>query len=167
MADKKTDSKNLKKATFGMGCFWHSEEMFDKIDGVKETKVGFMGGKVDKPTYKMVCGGDTGHAEVVQVTYDQKKLKYENLLEAFWNSHNPTTMNRQGLDIGEQYRSVVFYHDEEQKKTAENVKKKLDDSGKFGNKIVTAIEPATEFYMAEDYHQKYYEKQKGKTFGLF
>ena len=126
-----------------------------------------MDGKVDKPTYKMVCGGDTGHAEVVQVTYDQKKLKYENLLEAFWNSHNPTTMNRQGLDIGEQYRSVVFYHDEEQKKTAENVKKKLDDSGKFGNKIVTAIEPATEFYMAEDYNQKYYEKQKGKTFGLF
>ena len=150
----------LEKATFGAGCFWHIEEEFKKIKGVFSTSVGFMGGNLKNPSYKDVCTGKTGHAEVVHLEYDPKIISYEKLLEVFWNIHDSTTLNRQGPDIGTQYRSAVFFHSKEQEEIAKSSKEKLEKSGKFKNKTVTEIIPAKEFYIAEEYHQKYFEKQK-------
>lgn len=151
------------KATFGAGCFWGVEERFRRLKGVISTTVGYSGGDFPNPTYKDVCSGKTGHAEVVQVEYDPSIISYEDLLEVFWKIHNPTTLNRQGPDIGEQYRSAVFYHNDEQKKKAEELKQKLDDSGIFKKPIVTEIKPIKKFYRAEEYHQKYIQKKTQTT----
>lgn len=148
--------EGLATATFGSGCFWCTEAVFQNVEGVEKVESGYSGGKVKNPTYKEVCSGLTGHAEVIQVHYDTAKVSYEELLEIFWKTHDPTTLNRQGADEGTQYRSVVFYHNEEQKKLAEKYKAELDKSGAFDNPIVTEISPYTEFYKAEDYHQNYY-----------
>ena len=146
------------KATFGAGCFWHVEDLFAKTKGVKSTKVGYTGGQLSDPTYEEVCTDKTGHAEAVEVEYDPTEISFERLLDVFWNNHNPTTLNRQGPDVGIQYRSAIFYHDEEQKEIAEKSKNLLDKSGKFSDPIVTQIVPAPVFYKAEEYHQKYFKK---------
>ncbi len=150
---------NTSKATFGAGCFWGVEAMFRKVPGVTEAFSGYTGGTLEHPTYEQVCTGDTGHAEAVEVTYDANAVSYEKLLEVFWNNHNPTTPNQQGPDHGSQYRSVIFFHDDEQKKLAEASKQSLADSGKWPRPIVTEIVPAETFYKAEEYHQRYFEKQ--------
>ena len=147
-------------ATFGAGCFWGVEANFSKINGVELTVVGYMGGKTKDPSYEEVCTNKTGHAEVVQLTYDPKKISYEKLLDIFWNIHDPTTKNKQGLDIGSQYRSIIFYHNIKQKKLALNYKKELDKSGRYSSNIVTEIRSASKFYKAEEYHQKYFKKNK-------
>jgi peptide-methionine (S)-S-oxide reductase len=146
-------------ATFGAGCFWGVEETFRKLPGVLNTAVGYMGGTKENPTYEEVCTDKTGHAEVVQVEFDPEQITYADLLDVFWNNHNPTTLNRQGPDVGIQYRSVIFYHDETQKKLAEESKQALDRSGRFKNPIVTQVEPATTFWRAEEYHQRYLQKR--------
>lgn len=147
------------KATFGSGCFWCSEDVFRNTRGVKSTSVGYMGGSLEKPTYEDVCNYKTGHAEVVQVEYDPSVISYEELLDVFWSTHDPTTLNRQGPDVGMQYRSVVFFHDADQGRAATQKKEMLQSSGKFGrNSIVTEIVPAAAFWRAEEYHQQYYEK---------
>ena len=148
-----------KKATFGAGCFWGVEAAYRQIPGVLSTKVGYLGGTLENPTYQDVCSGRTGHAEVVEVAYDGDRLTYDDMLTVFWDNHNPTTLNRQGPDIGTQYRSAIFYHDEEQKAAAIASKEERDKSGKYQRPIVTEITPATEFYEAEDYHQQYLEKR--------
>jgi peptide-methionine (S)-S-oxide reductase len=145
-------------ATFAGGCFWGVEYNFRRVPGVLDTKVGFMGGKVDNPTYKQVCYEDTHHAEVVHLWYDPEKVTYEQLAKIFFKLHDPTTLNRQGPDIGDQYRSAIFYHTREQKETAQTVKTQLAASGEFKRPIVTEITPAGEFWKAEDYHQQYIEK---------
>jgi peptide-methionine (S)-S-oxide reductase len=147
-----------KIAIFGAGCFWGVESAFRALDGVVDVTVGYAGGTVDQPTYRMVCSGKSGHAEVVQVEYDPARVSFEKLLELFWQIHDPTTLNRQGPDIGTQYRSVIFYSDDRERAVAEESKRRLDESGKFRRPIVTQIVPAAEFYPAEDYHQRYYEK---------
>lgn len=152
---------NLEMATFAAGCFWGVEEAFTKTKGVKSTRVGYIGGNLPNPTYEDVCTDRTGHAEALQVKYDPKEISYEELLDLFWSIHNPTTKNRQGPDIGSQYRSIIFYHTPEQERIAKKSKQELDDSNKFQNKIVTEIVLATTFYPAEDYHQKYYQKIGG------
>ena len=148
-------------ATFGAGCFWGVEENFRKVPGVIDTAVGYMGGSVKNPTYEQVCSHTTGHAEVVQVEYDPGKVSYEQLLDAFWDMHDPTQVDRQGPDTGRQYRSVIFYHTAEQNKSALRSKENLQKSGKLKAKIATAIEPAAEFWRAEEYHQRYIEKRGG------
>ena len=150
------------KATFAAGCFWGVEETFQCLPGVVSTRVGYTGGQTKNPTYEEVCTDKTGHAEALEITFDPEKITYETLLDLFWENHNPTTPNRQGPDRGSQYRSAIFYHNNEQKKLAEESKKRLDKSEKFSNPIVTEIVPAQEFYQAEDYHQKYLLK-KGKA----
>ena len=150
----------MKKATFGAGCFWGVEEAFRKIDGVRSTAVGFMGGHLDHPSYRDVCTGTTGHAEVVHVEYDPKEVSYEELLDVFWDVHDPTTPNRQGPDIGSQYRSAIFYHTAEQEKTARTSKERLEAEGRYPAPIVTEIVPASSFWPAEEYHQRYYEKMR-------
>lgn len=152
----------MEKATFGAGCFWGVEETFRKIKGVKKTTVGYMGGFLKNPTYKDVCTDKTGHAEVVQIEYDPKEISYEKLLEIFWSIHNPTQLNRQGPDYGTQYRSIIFYHNEKQKKLAELSKNKIIESHKYSKPVVTEIKKASEFYIAEEYHQHYLQK-KGLT----
>jgi len=147
-----------KVAIFGAGCFWGVESAFRALDGVVDVTVGYAGGTVDQPTYRMVCSGKSGHAEVVQVEYDPARVSFEKLMELFWQIHDPTTLNRQGPDIGTQYRSVIFYSDVRERAAAEESKRRLDESGKFRRPIVTQIVPAAEFYPAEDYHQRYYEK---------
>ncbi len=146
------------KATFGAGCFWHVEDLLNKTKGVKSTAVGYIGGQLPNPTYEEVCTDKTGHAEAVEVDYDPDEISFEELLDIFWSNHNPTTLNRQGPDVGIQYRSSIFYHDEKQKEIAENSKQLLQKSGKFDNPIVTEIVPAPTFYKAEEYHQKYFKK---------
>ena len=146
------------EAIFGAGCFWGVETKFGKVKGVVSTEVGYSGGDTENPTYKQVCTNKTGHAEVVKVTFNPSILSFEELLEIFWDIHNPTTLNRQGWDIGTQYRSVVFYRSEEQRSSAIKLKEKLDKSGKYKKPIVTEIFPAAEYYKAEEYHQKYHEK---------
>jgi len=147
------------KATFGAGCFWHVEALFRQVKGVKSTTVGYLGGSLKDPTYEDVCSGQTGHAEVVQVEYDPNVVSYDDLLTVFWNNHDPTTLNRQGPDVGDQYRSAIFFYDVEQEATAKTSKEKLQNSDKFkGRKIVTEILPVSQFYKAEDYHQQYFEK---------
>jgi peptide-methionine (S)-S-oxide reductase len=149
-------SSEPKLATFGGGCFWCTEAVFQELNGVEKVVSGYSGGHVENPTYKQVCDGDTGHAEVIQITYDPAKITFAELLEVHWKTHDPTTLNRQGNDSGPQYRSAVFYHDEEQRKEAEHYKKKLDESGAFRKPIVTEITKFTNFYPAEDYHQNYF-----------
>jgi peptide-methionine (S)-S-oxide reductase len=146
------------KATFGAGCFWHVEDLFSKTKGVTSTKVGYTGGNLTNPTYEEVCTDRTGHAEAVEVEYDPNEISYEELLDIFWNNHDPTSLNRQGPDVGIQYRSSIFFHDESQKQIAQNLKEKLNSSGKFSKTIVTEIVPSPEFYKAEEYHQKYFQK---------
>lgn len=147
------------RAMFGAGCFWGVEVKFRQIPGVIDAAVGYAGGRTENPTYEDVCTDETGHAEVVEVTFDPAKVSYDKLLDVFWNSHNPTTLNRQGPDVGTQYRSVIFYHSPEQKAAAEAAKERLQKAGKFGKSIVTQIEPAGKFYRAEEYHQRYLEKR--------
>jgi len=153
---------SYKTATFGAGCFWGVEAAFRNVSGGITTAVGYMGGSVKNPTYEAVCTGQTGHAEVVQVVYDPLKVSYENLLDVFWSIHDPTQLNRQGPDIGTNYRSVIFYHDAEQGRLARKSKEKIEVSGVFGfRKVMTEITPASEFYRAEEYHQRYHEKHGG------
>ncbi len=146
------------KATFGAGCFWHVEDLLSKTKGVKSTKVGYIGGQLPNPTYEEVCTDKTGHVEAVEVEYDPDEISYEALLDVFWNNHNPTTLNRQGPDVGIQYRSAIFYHNDEQKEIAEKSKQTIDKSGQFEKPIVTEIVPTPTFYEAEEYHQKYFKK---------
>jgi len=146
----------LQLATFASGCFWCTEAIFQNVDGVEKVVSGYMGGKVKNPTYKDVCTGQTGHAEVIQLTYNPKEVSYDELLEIFWKTHDPTTLNRQGADVGTQYRSAIFYHNDDQKQLAEKYKKKLAEAEVFDQPIVTEITPASVFYKAEDYHQNYY-----------
>lgn len=146
------------KATFGAGCFWHVEDLLSKTKGVKSTKVGYIGGQLPNPTYDEVCTDKTGHAEAVEVEYDPNEISYEELLDVFWNNHNPTTLNRQGPDVGIQYRSAIFYHNDEQKEIAEKSKQTLEKSRQFENPIVTEIVSTPTFYDAEEYHQKYFKK---------
>ena len=147
------------KATFGAGCFWHVEDLLSKTKGVTSTAVGYIGGQLPNPTYEEVCTDKTGHVEAVEVEFNPDDISYEKLLDVFWHNHNPTTLNRQGPDIGNQYRSAIFYHDETQKEIAEKSKQSLDSSESFDDPIVTQIIPAPKFYKAEEYHQKYFKKQ--------
>jgi peptide-methionine (S)-S-oxide reductase len=159
--NKTTEMINLEgteKATLAAGCFWCVEAVFQQLEGVVKVESGYAGGSVENPTYKAVCTGETGHAEVLQIHYDPKKVSFEGLLEVFFKTHDPTTLNRQGADVGTQYRSSVFYHNEEQKKIAAEVIKDLDAAGAYDSKIVTLLEPLTKFYVAEDYHQNYFNE---------
>ncbi len=155
----------MEKATFGAGCFWGVEAALRQVKGVKSTSVGYVGGWMENATYRDVCSGETGHAEAVQVEYDPAEVSYEELLKVFWDIHDPTTLNRQGPDVGTQYRSVVFFHNAEQEAAAKASKEKLQDSGRFNRKVVTEIKPASEFYRAEEYHQQYFEKCARRSFG--
>ena len=148
----------MEKATFAAGCFWGVEEKFRKIKGVVSTTVGYTGGIFENPSYEDVCSDKTGHAEAIEITFDPSIISYSDLLETFWKIHNPTTINRQGLDVGSQYRSAIFFHNKEQEALAKGSKEKLQKSGKFHNEIVTQILPASKFYPAEEYHQRYLEK---------
>jgi peptide-methionine (S)-S-oxide reductase len=145
-------------ATFGSGCFWCSEALFQRVKGVKSVTSGFSGGTIPNPSYEQVCRGDTGYAEVVQVTFDPKVVSYPELLEVFWRSHDPTTKNRQGNDYGPQYRSVIFYHTDRQRELAERYKKKIDEAGVFSRPLVTEVEPFTAFYAADEHHQDFYNR---------
>jgi peptide-methionine (S)-S-oxide reductase len=156
MSIEPSSNKNLQLATFGNGCFWCTEAVFLNVKGVEKVESGYTGGKVKNPTYKEVCSGLTGHAEVIQLSYDPAVITFKELLEIFWKTHDPTTLNKQGADVGTQYRSAIFYHSQEQADLAQEYKEKLDKSGAFDRPIVTEITPATVFYKAEDYHQNYY-----------
>lgn len=158
---------SLETATFGAGCFWCVEAIFQNLEGVKTVASGYSGGSIKNPSYKEVCTGRTGHAEVIQITYDPAKISYDELLEVFWKTHDPTTLNKQGADEGTQYRSAVFYHNEKQKELAESYKKKLDEAGAFDKPIVTEISPFTVFYKAEDYHQNYYNQNSDQPYCTF
>lgn len=151
-------------ATFGNGCFWCTEAVFEQLRGVTRVTSGYTGGSVDKPTYKQVCNGDTGHAEALRIEYDPSQVSYETLLEVFWKTHDPTTLNRQGADVGTQYRSAIFFHDAEQERLAREYKAKLDAAGAFDAPIVTEITPASTFWPAEDYHQGYYQANPGQGY---
>ena len=153
------DQITLQKATFGAGCFWGVEAAFRRVDGVVSTQVGYSGGRTADPTYEDVCTGRTGHAEAVEVTYDPARVSYDELLRVFWENHNPTTPNRQGPDVGEQYRSAVFFHSPEQEAAAKASVASLEAAKRFRRPIVTQIVPAGPFYRAEDYHQQYLEKR--------
>ena len=150
--------QKLQKATFGMGCFWCTEALFQRITGVNSVKSGYEGGDLINPTYEQVSAGDTNHAEVLEITFDPTKITYAELLEIFWKSHDPTTLNRQGADVGTQYRSVIFYHSDEQKEIAAKYKDELNKNKVFDTPIVTTIDKSTTFYVAENYHQDYYIK---------
>ena len=154
-------------ATFGTGCFWCTEAIFQQLNGVLKVTSGYSGGQVINPTYKEVCSGTTGHAECLSIIYDPAIITFDELLEAFWQSHDPTTLNRQGNDVGTQYRSVVFYHNEEQKTKTEKYKTELTTSGAWTNPVVTSLEPFVKFYPAEDYHQNYYNNNKGEGYCQF
>jgi peptide-methionine (S)-S-oxide reductase len=154
--EAKAASGGLQTATFASGCFWCTEALFKRIRGVHSVTSGYTGGQVEDPSYGQVSSGRTGHAEAVQVTFDPQAVSYDSLLDVFWSTHDPTTLDRQGADVGHQYRSAIFYHNEEQKRAAEASRDKWQGSGKFKDKIVTSIEPFTRFYPAEGYHQDYY-----------
>ncbi|SES07104.1 peptide-methionine (S)-S-oxide reductase MsrA [Pedobacter rhizosphaerae] len=156
--------KKTEKATFGMGCFWCTEAIFQKLKGVTSVRSGYEGGTLTNPTYEEVCTGATGHAEVLEINYNPAVISYSDLLEVFWKSHDPTTLNRQGADSGTQYRSVIFYHNSEQKALAEKYKAELNKTNAFGKKVVTAIDPAKPFYVAENYHQDYYLKNGNEPY---
>ncbi|MBK6396912.1 MAG: peptide-methionine (S)-S-oxide reductase MsrA [Bacteroidetes bacterium] len=164
-----TDTKatNIDTATVGGGCFWCTEAQFQILDGVISVQSGFSGGTIKNPSYREVCMGITGHAEVVQVAYDRTKLNYADVLKAFFESHDPTQLNRQGNDVGTQYRSVIFYHSPEQKKVAEEIKAELDKSGAYSSKVVTEISPYTVFYKADDSHQNYFNENKEASYCQF
>jgi len=162
VADSKNDT-----ATFGAGCFWCVEAQFQMLDGVIKVESGFSGGEIKNPSYKEVCTGRTGHAEVCNITYDPSKVSYEELLYAFWQSHDPTQLNRQGEDIGTQYRSVIFYHNDKQRQLAEEYKKKLNDEKVYNDPVVTEISPFTVFYKAEDYHQNYFNQNGNESYCQF
>lgn len=158
------EGNNIEVATFGSGCFWCTEAIFEQLNGVKTVVSGYSGGEVENPTYKAVCAGETGHAEVTQITYDSAIISFTELLEVFWKTHDPTTLNRQGADVGTQYRSAIFYHSEEQKKLAEEYKVKLTEAKIFNSPIVTEISKFDKFYSAEDYHQDYYVQNKQQQY---
>jgi peptide-methionine (S)-S-oxide reductase len=163
-ADAAKEDSKMKTATFGGGCFWCTEAVFQRLKGVEKIVSGYSGGHVENPTYEQVCKKQTGHAEVIQVTYDPKVVEYRELLEVFWKTHDPTTLNKQGADEGPQYRSVIFYHDEEQKADAEYYKEKLNESGYFKKPIVTEISPLKNFYSAEGYHQNYFNENPDQQY---
>jgi peptide-methionine (S)-S-oxide reductase len=158
---------NLELATFGGGCFWCVEAVFQRLNGVEKVVSGYSGGKILNPTYEQICTGTTGHAEVCQITYNPKIVSYEEILEVFWKTHDPTTLNRQGNDVGTQYRSVIFYHNDSQKELAETYKKKLNESGAFSKPIVTEISPMKTFYSAEKYHQNYYNTNPYQPYCMY
>ncbi len=162
-----TQNLNLDKATFGGGCFWCTEAIYERVEGVQTVRSGYAGGHVKNPTYKQVCDGTTGHAEVIQIGYDPQVVSYDELLEIFFKTHDPTTLNRQGADVGTQYRSVIFYHNNEQKKKAEYYKAELGKSGAWDSPIVTEISPLNNYYPAEDYHQDYYENNSNQGYCSF
>lgn len=157
----------MEKATFGSGCFWCSEAIFRRLKGVHSVESGYSGGTVDNPTYEQVCAGETGHAEVVQVEYDPTTISYEELLEVFWKTHDPTTLNRQGNDVGTQYRSVVFFHNEEQSQLAHAYKNKLEEANIWPDPIVTEISPLVNYYSAGDYHDDYFGKNGNQPYCAF
>lgn len=166
MANKEAPEKT-DIATFGGGCFWCVEAVFQQVPGVISVISGYQGGQVENPTYEQVCRGDTGHAEVTRIEFDPAVASYEKLLAVFWDAHDPTQLNRQGADVGTQYRSVIFYHTEEQRVQAEASKRALEASGKFSDPVVTEISPAPEFYPAEKYHQDYYQRNPGAPYSMF
>lgn len=157
------ETERVDTATFGTGCFWCTEAIFEELKGVLKVTSGYSGGAIKNPTYKQVCTGETGHAECVQIQYERDKITYDELLEVFWQVHDPTTLNQQGADIGTQYRSAVFYHTNEQKQKAEHYKEELNKSGAFNKPIVTEVSPISDFYTAEDYHQEYYQNNKNSN----
>lgn len=161
------DTSRLQTATFGAGCFWCVEAVFQNLEGVVKVESGYSGGSIKNPTYREVCSGMTGHAEVCQITYDPKKISYDELLEVFWKTHDPTTLNYQGNDHGTQYRSVVFYHNDDQKQRAEYYKKKLNEEKAYPNPVVTEISAYSAFYKAEDYHQNYYNENGNEPYCRF
>ncbi len=158
---------NFQKATFGAGCFWCTEAVFQNLKGVSKVVSGYMGGKTKNPTYMEICNGDTGHAEVIDMEYDEGIISFEELLLVFFKTHNPTTLNRQGNDMGTQYRSAIFYHTAEQRAQAEDMVRKLEEDKVFDKKIVTQIAPAEEFYPAEEYHQNYFNQNTNKPYCAF
>ena len=163
--EKSMDERSeFRLATFGGGCFWCTEAIFKRLAGVEKVVSGYCGGSVENPTYEQVSTGTTGHAESIQITYDPAKVAYDDLLEVFWKTHDPTTKNRQGNDVGPQYRSVIFYHDAEQKELAESYRKKLEAEGIWDRPIVTEIEPFSKFWPAESYHQDYYDNNPTKSY---
>lgn len=165
--ERNVDMSNLDTATFGAGCFWCVEAVFQELEGVEKVVSGYAGGDKENPTYEEVCSGSTGHAEVTNIYFNPEKITFKELLEVFWRTHDPTQLNRQGADVGTQYRSAVFYHDENQKELAEKYKKRLDESGAFDKKIVTEITQLDKFYPAEDYHQNYYNNNPGQGYCSF
>lgn len=160
----KTSSLQTDTATFGTGCFWCSEAIFQELNGVLKVSAGYSGGHVANPSYEEVCEKNTGHAEVSQIVYDPAVISFDELLEVFWQTHDPTTLNRQGNDVGPQYRSVIFYHNKDQQARAEHYKAELDKSGAYSAPLVTAIEPLTNFYVAENYHQDYYNNNGSQPY---
>jgi peptide-methionine (S)-S-oxide reductase len=160
-------SKTLEIATFGSGCFWCTEAVFERLDGVEKVVSGYSGGHVKNPSYKEVCNGTTGHAEVCQIYFDPGVISFDELLNVFWHTHDPTTLNRQGNDVGNQYRSAIFYHNEKQNKAATESKNKMDASGEFTDPIVTEITEFTNFYEAEDYHQDYFANNPNQPYCTF
>ncbi|MDA9266799.1 peptide-methionine (S)-S-oxide reductase MsrA [Salibacteraceae bacterium] len=171
MLSQKTEdimnTEGMDTATFGAGCFWCIEAVFQELKGVQSVSSGYAGGFVKNPSYKEVCTGRTGHAEVAQIVFDPEVISFDDLLEVFWKTHDPTTLNRQGNDVGTQYRSSVFYHNDDQKKKAEYYKVKLDESGAYSNQIITTIEELTDFYVAEDSHQNYYNNNSSQPYCTF
>ncbi len=164
MEDTTTDTQKLETATFGTGCFWCTEAVFQQLEGVAKVTSGYSGGHVANPTYEQVCEKNTGHAEALNIVYDKNKITYDELLKIFWQTHDPTTLNRQGNDVGPQYRSAIFYHTQEQKEKAEKYKEELDKSGSWDKPIVTEISPFKNFYPAEDYHQNYFKNNGGQPY---
>ncbi len=157
----------LQEATFGAGCFWCTEAQFQQLKGVRRVESGYMGGQTPNPTYRDVCNGTTGHAEVTNIWYDPRDISFDELLAAFWTSHDPTQLNRQGNDVGTQYRSAIFYHSDEQRQKAQDYKKKLNDEKAYNAPVVTQIAPADTFYKAEDYHQNYYNQNGDQPYCQF
>jgi len=164
---KVMETKNLDTATFGGGCFWCVEAVYQQLDGVVSVASGYTGGQRANPTYEQVCSGATGHAEVIQIVYDTTKISFDELLQVFWTVHDPTTLNRQGADVGTQYRSVVFYHNENQKEITQSYIEKLNKEHAFANPVVTEVSPITTFYKAEDYHQNYYNDNQNQPYCSF
>jgi len=162
-----TTTSHTDTATFGAGCFWCVEAVFQQLDGVLKVESGYSGGQIENPTYKQICSGTTGHAEVCQITFDPTVITYDELLQAFWQTHDPTTLNKQGNDVGTQYRSVIYYHNDTQRMLAEKYKKELNGEKLWTNPIVTEISPAAPFYKAEDYHQNYFNENGEQPYCAF